>query len=462
MEQRSFVLLLVVLNFFFLPSFSQYQGRHSIAIESLYSTGDELPFWLVHNKSGKYGMAGYAVQALELQTHNRFNRIFSSGIDLKFGTDLIGTYTNDFNGHFNELYGGIHFWNLFKLEGGLFREEELGNGLSSTNMILDRSLNARPYPKIRFATDGFVNPFFWKEWLLFKAEYDEGLLDDYRYVDETHLHHKSLYFNFRFNESVDFTCGLNHFVMWGGTSSKHGELPGIESYFLYVTGKPGDSTFLNTDQLNIAGNQFGSYYLQLNIDKPGYALTFYLSHPFDDKSGMEGDNWRDNLIGAFIDLKQKSIVEKAVYEFMYTIHQSGDTHLFGYMRGRDNYYNHGIYRSGYTYRGYAMCTPVFSPLLFNDEGMVTNISNTRIAMHHIGIMGTLAKIINWDTRLTFTHNLGTYNVPFEPAKNQFSMLLNLGYVKQKLPVDITLSLAADFGALYPNRVGAMLRLSKSW
>ncbi|MBN1924997.1 MAG: hypothetical protein JW798_04110, partial [Prolixibacteraceae bacterium] len=332
----------------------------------------------------------------------------------------------------------------------------------STNMNIDRTLNARPYPKIRFSTDGFVNPFFWKNWLLFKAEYDEGILDDNRYVKDAHLHHKSFYLNFKISKQSDLTVGLNHFVMWGGTSSRYGELPGIEHYFLYVTGKPGDSTFLNTDQLNIAGNQFGSYYLQYNIDKPNYKLSLYLSHPFEDKSGMEGDNWRDNLIGAYIDLKQKGIVEKAVYEFMYTIHQSGDTHLYGYMRGRDNYYNHSTYRSGYTYKGYLMCSPVFAPLVYNDQGMVINISNTRVAMHHLGIIGTLAGIINWDSRLTYTYNLGTYNTPFDPPANQFSFLLNLGYIKQKLPIDISLSLAADFGNLYQNRLGAMLKLSKSW
>ena len=59
---------------------------------------------------------------------------------------------------------------------------------------------------------------------------------------------------------------------------------------------------------------------------------------------MEYDNWRDNLLGISILLKTK-FIEQVVYEYMYTKHQSGIL-IYGYMRGRDNYFNHGYYKAG--------------------------------------------------------------------------------------------------------------------
>ncbi|HPR32692.1 MAG TPA: capsule assembly Wzi family protein [Prolixibacteraceae bacterium] len=459
LQKRFFVLLYPV--FLSLSLFSQYEGKHAVSAEALFSTGENLPFWLAHNQSGKYGEATPFTQLLELQTHNRLNRVFQTGIDLKFGSRFIVTHTNNFQVHFNELYGGIHFWKLVKLEGGIFREEEYLSGLSSTNRNLDRTLNARPYPKIRFSTDGFVNPFFWKEWLSVKAEYDEGWLDDLRHVMNTHLHHKALYLKFTLKEGMNLTAGLNHFVQWGGTHPVYGKLPGIESYWLYVTGKPGDSTFIGNDILNASGNQFGSYYLQWDLSKPAYDLIVYLSHPFDDKSGMEGDNWRDNLIGVFIDGKRKAFLEKGVYEFLYTLHQSGDTHEYGYMRGRDNYYNHSVYNSGFTYRGYTLCTPLFGPMNIRD-GKVIGIENTRIVMHHAGLMGSIGDFLKWEAMLTYTYNMGTYDTPYTPPKNQFSSLLSLYFTHPKFPVDLSFSTGADLGELYTNQVGARLSISKTF
>lgn len=460
MLKKTFILTLI---FFFLAAhaYSQYEGEHSVSFESLISSGDELPFWLTHNQSGKYGGPSKAVQLLELQSHNRLNRVLNKAIDLRFGVDLAVPYSSDADVHFNELYAGIHFWNLLKLEGGLFREESYIDGLSSTNMNLDRTLNARPYPKIRLATDGFINPFFSDRWFSFKAEYDEGLLDDDRVVTGAHLHHKSLYLKFRLKGKTHLTAGFDHFVMWGGTHPKYGELPGFESYWRYVFGMHGDDKFLETDRINVAGNQLGSYYLQFDVSKPAYDFTLYLNHPFEDRSGMQDKNWRDNLIGVFIHRKKEGFLEKAVYEFMYTLNQSGDCHDPTRLIGCDNYYNHGIYGSGYTYRGYTLSSPLFSPLTI-ENGIVTGIANNRIIMHHLGLMGSAGAFLDWDSRLTFSHNLGTYSVPYDPPKNQFSSLLKLHYFNPKLPVELSISFAADLGRLYPNRFGAMVSVSKAF
>lgn len=456
--QRLFALTLIFssLN---AAAYAQYEGKHSASFESLISSDEELPFWLGHNASGKYGGPSKAVQLLEVQSHNRINRVFNKAIDLEFGVSFVAPYASNSDVHFNELYGGIHFWNAIKLEAGMFREESYLDGLSSTNMNLDRTLNARPYPKMRLATDGFINPFFSDKWFSFKAEYDEGLLDDDRVPDGTHLHHKSLYMKFRLKGETYLTAAMNHYVMWGGTHPIYGRLPGFEDYWRYILGLSGDDNFLEGDRINAAGNQFGSYHLQLDISKRAYDLTFYLDHPFEDRSGMNGHNWRDNLIGVFVHRKKEGFLEKALYEFMYTKNQSGPLNNSTNSIGQDNYYNHGIYSSGYTYRGYTLCSPLFAPLRI-ENGIVTYIQNNRIAMHHLGFMGSAGNHMDWDARLTYSNNLGTYSVPYDPPKNQFSSLLQLRYFGPKLPVELSISLAADLGRLYPNRFGARISISK--
>jgi hypothetical protein len=453
------------LFFLFLSTLAnaQYSGNNTISVESLYSTGDDLPFWFSHNQSGKYNIPAKTNQLLSLQSYHRVDNLFKSSLDIKAGANFIGTYSNRFHFHFNELFAGVMLWN-FKLEGGLFRDEENFYGLSSTNGNIDRSLNARPYPKIRLATDQFIPFFFFKDWFSYKAEYDEGWLGNEQYVKETHLHHKSLYGKFKLNKQLFITAGLNHYVMWGGISPdpQFGKLPSdFHAYLLYITGGKGDSSFPETDQYNVAGNQFGSYSLQLELIKNRYNLTFYYSHPFEDKSGMEYDNWRDNLIGVYIDFKKRALIEKVLYEFMYTIHQSGNTHLYGYMRGRDNYYNHGVYLSGYTYKGYSMASPLFSPILLV-KGISTGIENNRIAMHHIGLDGSLNEHLRWEGRFTYSHNLGTYDHPYQNPKDQLSSIVTFDYSLPKFPVNLSLSLAADVGELYENRFGVLIKLSKNW
>lgn len=453
-----FIFLVVLIFSSFIAS-GQYSGQTILSLESLYSSGNDLPFWFSHNQSGRYDTPAKSNQLFSIQSDHRVDSLFGSPLNLKAGVNFISSYSDRVSLHFNELYATVYLWN-FKLEGGRFRDSDYFSGLSSSNGNLARSLNARPYPKIRFATQEFIPFFFFKKWFSYKAEYDEGWLGEKQYVKNAHLHHKSLYARIRLKEKSWFTFGLDHYVMWGGISPEYGALPDdFNSYLRYVTGRSGSSAFPETDQQNVAGNQFGAYLMQFDQDLDCYTMKFYYSHPFEDHSGMEMDNWRDNLLGVSIDLKRKAIVEKAVYEFMYTQNQSGSINEYGVMRGRDDYFNHGYYKSGYTYLGYTMASPLFSPVLMNDTISI-GIENTRLSMHHIGLEGSLSKDLCWYGLFTYTHNLGTYNQPYTHPKNQFSTILTVTY--RGLPVDLSLSLASDMGQLYENRSGMMIKISRNW
>ena len=439
---------------------AQSKAEFNTAFETLFSSSNELPFWLIHNQYGRYPLNSNATQLISLEGSKKFEKLFSSPLDLTLGANLISSYSNEFNANFNELFARLAIRN-WRLEGGLFHEPTYFGGISSTNGNIDRSNNARPYPRIRLATDEFVPFLFWKSWLSFKAEYDEGLLNDEREVKNTHLHHKALHLKIDVFKVFDMSFGLNHYVMWGGISPKYGELPNsFKNYITYITGGTGTYEFPQTDQLNVAGNQFGSYLLQFNFKVNDNKVTTYINHPFDDHSGMELYNYEDNLYGIFVDFGKSKLFEKVIYEYMYTCDQSGNLHIIGVMTGKDDYYNHGYYLTGYTYNGYGMCTPLFSPIV--PEKGKRAIKNTRVSMHHIGFTGTLSENLKWNSKMTLSRNWGTFFEPFEEPVYQFSSLFNFEYSSQAIPFDLALSLAADFGKLYENRAGVMLKLSKSW
>ncbi len=450
-----------------LSTLGQLSGESAISASTYWSSDSSLPFWFTHNRDGKIIGHSASAQVVNIQANYKYKNILGSPFSIRAGTDVLACYSKKGYLQFNELYAAISAFK-FKLEAGYFTDDEVLNGLSSTNMQIDRSLNARPLPKLRFATDGFIPFFFWKDWFWYKAEYDEGLLGSNQYVTGAHLHHKSLFAKVKFKKETYFSIGLNHWVMWGGLSPEYGQLPyDFESYFLYITGREGSSKFPATDRQNVAGNQLGSYYMELLLRKPNQDITLYYSHPFEDKSGMEYDNWRDNLLGISILFKNKKFTEQVVYEYMHTKHQSGDTHLYGYMRGRDNYFNHGYYKSGFTYEGFTMSSPVFSPLRYNEKGIVTGISNTRLSMHHLAARGQVSRSIKWDGRITLTHNQGTYDVPYSPSIWMLYSQLAFSYSTPSFPVELSVSVGADAGKINEyqknkNRIGVAVSISKKW
>ena len=433
----------------------------SFSVETLHSSGTNLPFWLVHNRNGRYPRQGSSVQVASLCGEYDKVGLFNSSLRTQIGFDLTGAWSDRFDAHFNLLYAGLSFKSV-KLDAGWFSDEENFSGLSSSNGHMESSLNARPYPKIRFGTNGFIPFFFFKERVGFKAVYDEGWLGENRYVENARLHHKSLFARLKISQSLWLTAGLNHYVYWGGVSPVLGPLPDdLQAYWLYISGRSGNEEFTPGDQINVAGDQLGAYYTELAFKQKNYSLTFYLSHPFEDHSGMELDNWRDNLAGVFLDFRGKSLINQVLYEFMYTVHQSGNVHLSGVMRGRDNYFNHSVYRSGHTNMGYAMSSPLFSPLQFND-GIVTYIENNRLKMHHVGLNGTLSEHLEWKGLMTFTTNRGTYQHAYDPERKQLSALLTLDYINESFPVDISVSVSGDIGELHPRQAGGLLKLSRKF
>jgi len=446
---RSFLLFVIILHCITHTNAQTLDLRFN----SLAGTSGELPFWLWANQLGRYNPGSKTVQNLE------FNGTYNKTIGASYLSILSGARLNlllaDKNDiRFTELYGGFN-WKSMQIKAGAFPDQEKYEGLSTTNGNLASSLNARPHPKVRAGFNRFVHL---TPWFSIHGFYEEGLLNDHRYVEDTRLHRKAFYFRFGGAGSWQITGGLEHFVMWGGTHPVYGALQGWEAYFDYVLGKAGGENALPTDQANVAGNSYGTYQLEIKKDWDQWQVSFYLSHPFDDKSGMEWDNYKDNLLGLYITKKEQApLIKSVLLEYFYTKNQSGQTHLVSkpdgglHGRGLDNYFNHGVYLSGTTYEQMGMVSPLFAPLTLID-GTAMGFENTRFSGFHMAAIGFISKTLRWKTMLTYSNNFGQYSNDgldsYEPSRKQVMSFWELIWAPKNKTFDFGTSLAVDHGSLF--------------
>lgn len=466
----------------FLSTFLMYtffvlnaQNKISVSVSntSLIATDSIQPFWFISNQHGKINETGSFLNISQLNIGQKYNIDSTTNkFNYTWGGNLVGALGKSNYFQLNQAYIGLAI-SGWELKGGLFYNEIRFGGLSTSNGNLAQSQNSRPVPRIRFSTLDFKPLPFFKKWFRFKFEYEEGFLTDERYVDGAHLHHKSLYGKFIPSKSWNIYLGFEHYVMWGGTSQneKIGELPDdFNAYIHYVLALPGNEDFPGTDQQNISGNQLGTYQFEIEKYFSEFKASFYLSHPWEDNSGLNWNNWPDNLLGLHVHLKNdKKLISDIVYEFTNTRQQGIKDSLYFWDENAekwrrnevDNYYNHSIYRSGFTYQQQVMSSPLFYPVNIED-GISMGIRSNRYMSHHAGIKGNLTQYLYWNVMLTYMLHLGTYGKPFEPKQTQTSGLLNLLYKNPDFPVDLGLAVAADSNDIKGKNLGFQFTLSKEW
>jgi hypothetical protein len=438
--------------------------------ELFVSDGERLPFWFTANKSGKIKTEGDFLNLTELFIEQK-NRRIASALRGSWGVNLLAGLGKTNYSQMNQIYAAINF-HEWELKGGKFADTIRFGGLSSTNGNLARSLHARPYPALRLSSRGYRPVPFTAGLLNFKAEYGEGLLNDNRYVKHTRLHQKSFHFMVLPSPSLAIRLGVEHFVMWGGNSSSSaiGQLPqDFKSYLRYISGSRGSYNFPETDQQNVAGNQLGTWQLEVEKAIGSTISTFYLNHPFEDLSGVNWRNWPDNLVGIHLKFKEGRFINALLYEFTNTSQQSIRDSLYRWneaegkwkMLEYDNYFNHGVYRSGYTYHRQVLASPLLFPVVV-ENGISAGIRSTRFIAHHAGLAGSLPWHINWKGMVTFIRHSGTYSKPYHRPQKQLSGLLELLYTGNAVPVQIGFSAAMDAEHIHSRNTGIRLSVSKNW
>jgi len=429
-----------------------------------------LPFWLQADRNGLY----HPYSANGLLTARFYQPIVSGE---QFSIYTSGMLADRAAGR---SWAGLPFLSatvnigVLQIRGGRF-SDPLGTNyhpLSSGSLLY--STNALPVPKILIKTNGFVDIPGTYDHLQFSAYLSHGWLETSRYAKNAYLHQKYLYLKINY-QPVEIIGGIIHNVQWGGKSPDFGKLPASFNDYLRVffnqnadpNSNAPDNEIMNTIGNVVAGYDFN---LRLNLDRTtlSFYRLFYLEASTQIRSIWDG-MWG----AAYISKKSNPFLNAFVYEFIDT--KSGNVHD-SVPRGAANYYNNGIYESGWTY----MNRVLGNPLMLSNGSNQYPIYNNIIIAHHLAAQGFIQPSLQWKAYYTFSRNYGRNIDQIVPGtiwgwnplradlyplntlkKNNHSLYLSTTFTPPSHnQFQFELGVAADWGELYTSdRLGIMLGAS---
>lgn len=438
-------------------AFGQFSWNAELNLKGMASSEeDQLPFWMHHNQRGRIAkntnFAGW-MSGRGLYT-------FPNNSVLEVGAGVLGRDGEGDDLFLDELYAHYETGS-WSFTAGRKQQEELYNGLSASNRSILWSLNARPLPGLQLKT---TRPVFIFKNFGFEAAWEEYLMDDHRFMENTRLHHKSFHLIYSSaDRNFKIKAGIQHFAQWGGNSRVFGKQPdGFDDYLRIFTGREGSTDAVGGDQQNALGNHIGGYELFVTKKFLNFDLELLYNHLFEDGSGSRLGNTPDGRYGIFLDFnKKEQWVNSLIYEFYYTKHQS---HTTSGAHISDDYFNNYAYRSGWTYNNLVIGAPFFNTNYYDDnyqQGFV-RIGNNIFVAHHIGIEGIAFSKFPYkflsSYRLNYGHNKlasgfqnidhysiddprGKYILPAEVLSSYLDIEV------LKFPININLILGADISNL---------------
>jgi len=468
------------------------QKKHIFQTEAaaLIGSSKQVPFWQRANQFGAApptlpALVG-RVRAFSLTKHTIDSLEKRRLFDWHYGFEAVGNLASKSNAVVVEGYAGVRL-GAFQLEIG--RKRELIGLVDTllTSGAVSYSGNALPIPKVQISTNGFVVVPFTKQLLAFQASFAHGWvgpqrispnyfpnengLNYYGHYVTTYFHQKTFYGRFgKPNWKITLYGGFNDLAFWGNEATiwnPNFQLSTLESFRRVVLG-------VNWEGSKV-GNHFGTIDLAAKIKRKNWDILLYRQSIFDTGSLLNAFNL-DALNGISFQRKtlnpNKLYIQKLLIEYMYTNDQRDpffDLPIAGTKNGRNNYFNHYIYLDGWSYKNQALGT-AFAVIDRNTKENINNSDfkggyfvNNRIHAFHFGISGIYNSKTNFTLLTSFSKNRGTYALPFDLPRYQFSSSITL---EQALPhfknTVAKISAATDLGGLYKNQIGMYVSLQKTW
>jgi len=342
--------------------------------------------------------------------------------------------------------------------------------LSSGSLI--ESSNAIPIPKVSFGIDQYHEVEIGKIQFSLKGNFAHGWLDKGQYIKAPFLHEKSLYLKKNLFDGYSFSFGLAHKALWAGETIIHGKQPGgIKDFIRVFFARPGSEKSIAQEKENTLGNHLGIWDFSIEKEYNNKLIKIYLEHPFEDESSARWIlNEFDGKYGISVSQKKSNLLSNFVYEYLNTMDQSGKEGASDSTYGWDNYYNHYIYQSGWTYYGRIIGNPLFT--LGSNKGRYSDgiyIINNRIKAHHIGLSGSFIKNINYRILYTYSENYGIFpdenyydsikqDYVFNGGLVQRSGMIELLYNDVWRRLDLTLAYGIDNGDLLNKTDSFMIKI----
>ena len=405
------------------------------------SPSGSMPFWAGANR---YGVMPDSNGGLALVgMGSRFDE--SKTIQWRFGLSAgLRTDKTDYKELLlDEAYASLR-WQKIRLDAGLWHpsqhflaaDAELGT-LSTTGGFSVLSGNARPFPGYSLNLEPWNVPFTGGH-LQLMGRFGDYFTTDTRYVRGSMIHNSEMMLRGHIGRHFTVTAGLSLWSEWGGVSPTQGEFrKTFANYLRVITGRHGGDDAQGGERLNALGDHRGCEIIRFDWHTDAWTLSFQHDIPFDDISGMTFRNFPDGVNTLCFSLRDKSQwVSDVVYEYVNTMNQSGteerrpateaeiaakdprlytapDGTVYTITGGADNYFNNYLFCSGWTGYGRCMGLPLFFPRgttegTWSRAGITMGIWSNLLQAHHLGVSGSIAKVLPYKLMLTYSESQGTW------------------------------------------------------
>jgi Capsule assembly protein Wzi len=487
---RLIVKFLLIYTFFVLSQkniFSQRENTYSAELSGIVGT-EQTPFWM---RANKYGLVPTKANTaiLSIGTYSDYQKP-KSKIDWGYGLNVAAFVGMENKAIIQEAYIKGK-WRAFEFYGGRRKEIQglVDSTLSSGSYIW--SGNAFPIPKLQISIPDYTS-IGGEGLIAIKGNYAHGWFENNRKdASNIYLHQKSFYGRIgKQNWKFKLYGGVNHQAQWGGfakykdvnqTNAVGSFGTSFKDYlgvFMAKSNVGEDTTGVdqNSSQ-NRTGNHLGSIDLGFEIRLSKAEIFFYRQSIFEDGSLFYLNNISDGLQGINIKFNQqksnKLKVYKINFEFLNTLNQGGPISASGGViaskRGRDDYFNNGQYRDGWSYYGTSVGTPFFLaksefPQKKNDPNNPLLFSNNRVQVYHFAINGIVIDKYSFESRVSISKNWGTYSLPFQENILQTSFYLKIDSQLNQIlgGINVFGILAGDVGEVLSSNYAIQFGIKKSW
>lgn len=457
--------------------------KYKAEIGTAVGGGDHNPFWLANNKQGfssveKNNLWLRLSAFKELDDSKRFS--WGAGVDMGVAYRFSSIFVPQ------QLYAEVKYRCLDAMIGAKdIYDEFLDPSLSSG--ALTNGWNSHAIPQLRVGIFDYADVWGCKEMFAIKGHIAYGMFDDNwwlnRWVNNNYKYTLSTLYcsraiSFRFGNAKKFPLegelGLRMDTEFGGKTwwpaqQKFQKHPvGWKDFIKACIPMGGSSETDAGEQLNVQGNMLGNWNLGLKWQDPsGWMVRAYYQHYFEDHSMLFFDYvWKDGLYGVQAKLPKNRFVSEVAYEFLFMKDQGGAVYwdhtpeIDYQVSGRDSYYYNYIYNS-YQHWGMTIGNPLLTSPIYNSNHQL-EIFDTRISSHHFAIKGEPSDQVDYRLMATHTRSWGTYFLPYNKVKANFSFLAEVKYHPKRLKGwEGGLSFAFDKGNIVGNSYGAMISISKS-
>jgi hypothetical protein len=489
-----------------------------VEVGAFLSTSGQNPFWL---RSNQYGIVPLESQGITvrarigteqslLKPSNRFSKKDSldrslnwKGFTFNYAIEAVANVGKANQFIVPEAYAAVK-WKAFELYAGR-RREIIGlvdTTLSSGSFIW--SGNALPLPKVQLSIPEYTS-ILGKGLISIKGAYAHGWFGEQYYLKNVFLHQKWLYGRLgKPNWKLKFYGGFNHQVQWGGDLNtdnitllrtvRNNNIPKkLKDYINAVTGISLNTDaarqtinideYTSYDLTNRIGNHIGTIDIGFEFRTSKFDLMLYRQSIYDDGSLFYLANIIDGLSGISVKRSKKISADNKVsikgfnFEIFNSRSQGGElgyTQTINYIRGRDNYLNHGQFLDGWGYNRIGIGTP-FIPTSqttlqtlpqYTDRFIAnTEVSyftnNNRVKSFYASIDGNLL-LSRFRVALSKSINYGTYRYPFQQKRNQLS--INLTFIRPwafTKATQVIGSLAYDSYGIFKGGLGCYAGLKKT-